>query len=282
MIGLLSMLMAAAAIVAVPSTAEAAGVATRSGFVKVAASQYGSQAVQMLTSKNWNGLASVCTQWTQAEPRNPDAWACMGTAQCRTGKPTATVNQSVQRAVALRPANPGPWEMVAACYNDQKNFAATVTAEQNAMHLAPRNWQSWYALGMAWENVGEATIIPQPGILLPSGDPSSFWLGAADGFEHAGQLGAPRSYSVWTYAGGANYHAGSYPQAIRDYLNALRENPADQYARSGMFQTTSGLERSCTRITPGLKVGNTQEFTKSWNCDPATTAILQQGKAAIH
>jgi tetratricopeptide (TPR) repeat protein len=154
------------------------------------------------------------------------------------------------RAQEIPPASARDHYLLASSYAQEARSAQAVTELKQALRLNPRDYWSWFHLGMCHYELGE--------YVLAAGDFSAcigLWPEFAWGYFNRGQV---------------LQRLGKYPEAREDYSTALRCNPdfADAYLNRGLLglqlnepgAALADLEAACARAGPAAWGQATDRF----------------------
>ncbi len=239
------------------------------------ASEYGN-------NQDWQGLQSYGQRWTQAEPKNPLAWATLADAECRLNQldPAA---EAFKKAAALAPGDSRPWEAMAGCYANGKQFEKAVYALQTAAKIAPNEGRVWLGFATQLNNLATQQQFAARALVggaLPTQTKQNF-EDSAEAYKRALQLGAGDPTEVWTEIGSDYYYALDYIPAIHAYMGALQIDPHYSYALNGLALSNGALKSQCTRVTRRGATSDLDVITKTWTCDAQTTALVHQADGLV-
>jgi tetratricopeptide (TPR) repeat protein len=234
-------------------------------------------------NQDWQGLQAYGQRWTQAEPKNPLAWATLGDAYCRLGQLDQTAG-AFKKAAALTPTDSRPWEALSGCYANAKQFEKAVEAMQTAAKIAPNNGRVWLGFGTQLNNLAtqqQFAARALAGGALPTQTKKNF-EDSAEAYKRALQLNAGDPKELWTEIGSDYYYALDYIPAMKAYMGALQIDPHYSYALNGLALSNGAMKTQCTRITGRNATGHGLDVAKKiWICDDPTTALVHQADSLV-
>ncbi|MGD1029428.1 tetratricopeptide repeat protein [Candidatus Binatus soli] len=240
------------------------------------ASQYGG-------NQDWQGLQAYGQRWTQAEPKNPLAWATLGDAYCRLGQLDQTA-EAFKKAAALTPTDSRPLEALSGCYANAKQFEKAAEVMQTAVKVAPNNGRVWLGFGTQLHNLATQQQFAARSLVggaLPSQTKKNF-EDSAEAYKRALQLNAGDPKEMWTEIGSDYYYALDYIPAMKAYMSALQIDPHYSYALNGLALCNGAMKTQCTRITGRNATGYGADVIKKiWVCDAPTTAFIHQADSLV-
>jgi len=239
------------------------------------ASEYGS-------NQDWHGLQAYGHRWTQAEPKNPLAWATLADAYCRLNQPDQSA-EAFEKAAALTPGDSRPWEAMSGCYANAKQFEKAVYALQTAVKIAPNSGRVWLGFATQLQNLATQQQMAARALVggaLPVQTKKNF-EDSAEAYKRALQLGTGDPKEMWTEIGSDYYYALDYIPAMKAYMGALQIDPHYSYALNGLALSNGAVKTQCTHIHEGPRAGGVAVITKTWTCDAPTTALVHQADGLV-
>jgi tetratricopeptide (TPR) repeat protein len=125
------------------------------GCSRVASGYSLSEAQNYQRRQDWNGLLRYTQSWTQAQPKNSDAWAMMSVAYFFGMNRPDLALEPTKRAVALSPRDPGGWTALGNIYMKLKRYREAANAFQHSVDLSPNNGNHWNNLATAYSYEGD-------------------------------------------------------------------------------------------------------------------------------
>ena len=248
-----------------------------------AASDWLSGAAQYGGNQDWQGLQAYGQRWTEAEPKNPLAWATLGDAYCRLDQLNPS-GEAFKKAAALAPRDSRPWEALSGCYANAKQFEKAVEASETAAKIAPNEGRVWLGLATQLTNLATQQQFAAHALVggaLPTQTRKNF-EDSAEAYKRALQLNAGDPKVVWTQIGSDYYYALDYIPAMKAYMEALQIDPQYSYALNGLALSNGAIKTQCTRITGRNATGYGLDVAKKiWICDDPTTALVHQADSLV-
>jgi len=157
------------------------------------------------------GALRYATNWSAAEPNNPEAWAALGTAYGAGMHEPEKAIAAFQRALKLKPDWPACFNAMGDEYMNLKNYQEAVNSFRRATEKAPTSATYWNNLAAALEAMNRR-------------DEALRALNSSE------QSGAPRGATDWYVLGNGYYQLLDYPRAEHAYDQSVRINPTGQRA----------------------------------------------------
>jgi len=110
--------------------------------------EWARRAMDLKTTKDWQGMLDWCRQWTKSEPKSPDVWFNLGIAYGNLGRYNEAV-AAYRQAVMTEPAHSDAWYGMGTAYDGLKRYNPAIEAYHQAVMVDPENASAWYGMGVA-------------------------------------------------------------------------------------------------------------------------------------
>jgi tetratricopeptide (TPR) repeat protein len=105
-------------------------------------------ALALMQTQDWNRVLAYCQAWTKAAPGDAEPWRCVARTYgskyygIGLGQPAAAAD-AYQRAVQLDPHSAETWHALGITYQELGQWPDSVTAFERALQVAPQRTNSW-------------------------------------------------------------------------------------------------------------------------------------------
>jgi tetratricopeptide (TPR) repeat protein len=196
------------------------------------------RAVELEGKEDWPGLRDWCLAWTKGEPKNEDAWFCLGEAYGGLQRYNDAI-EVCRQALRIKPDFADAWYNLGCAYAGLQRYSDAIEAYRQALRIKPNYAEAWYNLGAVYDGLRR-------------------YSDAIEACRQALRINPGLAFA-WTNLGAAYDGLHRYSDAIEAYRQALRINPdyTDAwcnlglvYARLKRYGDEIGAYRQALRINP--------------------------------
>jgi hypothetical protein len=125
----------------------------------------------IIKKKDWVSLLAHALRWTEAQPKEANAWFALGLAYSKTGQTAKTI-EAYQQVLHINPKNAEAWNNLGNAYIQSGQIAKAIEALQQALRINPEEAETWGNLGVAYDKSGQKTEVMQVYKRLKTLDPA--------------------------------------------------------------------------------------------------------------
>lgn len=197
------------------------------------------------TSKDWPGMVTYTTRWTQAKPQEPDAWCLLGFANGKL-RQWMPMRQAYDRCLAIVPHEEHSWTLAASSYFDAWKFGSAIGVLKDGVAKNPNSSWIWENLGFDYGDLADAQMVQHSKI----GDTDGLQPGqnldlARQAFAKALALGSKGQMDMWAQLGQWEVDAGQDYAAMLEFFHILKNRPGDRSALHGLAVANGYLKGQC-------------------------------------
>ena len=106
--------------------------------------------VALIIAGNWIGSRDWCKQWTQAQPRNGNAWSQLGSAYLEL-KSYTKATEAYRQAVRIDPEDDYTWYVLGSAYINLKRYTEAIAAYKQVVRIIPKEPGAWNRIGFIYD-----------------------------------------------------------------------------------------------------------------------------------
>ena len=189
---------------------------------------------------DWIGSRDWCKQWTQAQPRNGNAWSHLGTAYLELKSYTKAV-AAYRQAVRIDPEDGYTWYVLGSSYIHLKRYTEAIEAYQQVVRITPKEPGGWIRIGFIYDTLKRPTD-------------------AVNAYRMAIRVD-PKNAEAWEGMGAIYADLDRYTEAIDALTEAVRLNPrgANALYFLGLTYVRSGNRSAALEVVSQLRQINPAE-----------------------
>lgn len=188
----------------------------------------------LIAAGNWIGSRDWCKQWTQAQPRNGNAWSQLGDTYLLLNSYTEAM-EAYRQAVRIDPEDHYTWYVLGSAYILLKRYTEAIGAYKQVVRIMPKEPGAWNRIGFIYDTLKRYTE-------------------AVDAYRAAIRID-PKNAEAWEGIGSIYMGLERYAEAINALREAVRLNPKGANALNflGLAYVISGNRAAALEVVSQLR-----------------------------